>query len=222
MRYRALAVDYDGTLATDGIVASETVAALERWRASGRKVVLNTGRQIDDLRRVCPRLDVVDRVVAENGAIVFDPADGHIETCGTPPPVRFITTLRARGVSPLAVGRVIVATVQPHEPVVRETIRELGLPLQVILNKGALMILPAGIDKASGLATALAQLRVSSHETVAVGDAENDAAFLRMCGYSVAVANAWPALKATADWVTPSSSGPGVVEVIERLISEPD
>ena len=222
MRYRALAVDYDGTLATDGIVASETVAALERWRGSGRKVVLNTGRQLDDLRHVFPRLDVVDRVVAENGALVVDPANNHIETCGTPPPDRFMTTLRARGVSPLAVGRVIVATEQPHERIVRDTIRELGLPLQVILNKNALMVLPAGIDKASGLATALAQLRVSSHETVAVGDAENDAAFLRMCGYSVAVANAWSALKETADWVTPSPSGQGVVELIDRLTSEPD
>lgn len=222
MRYRALAVDYDGTLATDGVVASETVAALERLRASGRQVVLNTGRQFDDLRRVFPRLDVVDCVVAENGAIVVDLANGHIETCGTPPPDCFITTLRARGVSPLAMGRVIVATEQPHEHVVRDTIRELGLPLQVILNKDAAMVLPLGVDKGSGLATALGQLGVSSHETVAVGDAENDAAFLRICGYSVAVANAWPALKETADWVTPSPSGQGVVELIDRLMSDPD
>jgi hydroxymethylpyrimidine pyrophosphatase-like HAD family hydrolase len=181
--------------------------------------VLNTGRQIDDLRRVFPHAGVIDRVVAENGAIVVDPARDHIETCGTPPPEAFITL---RAVSPLAIGRVIVATEQPHERVVRETIGELGLPLQVILNKDAVMVLPGGVDKASGLATALAQLRVSSHETVAVGDAENDAAFLRMCGYSVAVANAWPALKETANWVTPSPSGQGVVELIDRLISDPD
>jgi len=222
MRYRALAVDYDGTLATDGSVASETVAALERLRASGRKVVLNTGRQLDDLRRVFPHADVIDRVVAENGAIVFDPAREHIETCGAPSPEAFITLLRARRVSPLAVGRVIVATTRPHEHVVRETIRELGLPLDVILNNDAVMVLPVGVDKASGLATALAQLHISSHETVAVGDAENDAAVLRMCGYSVAVANAWLALKETADWVTPSPSGQGVAELIDRLISEPD
>ena len=59
-----------------------------------------------------------------------------------------------------------------------DTIRDLGLELQVIFNKGAVMVLPAGVNKASGLAAALADLGLSPHNVVGVGDAENDHAFL--------------------------------------------
>jgi hydroxymethylpyrimidine pyrophosphatase-like HAD family hydrolase len=218
MRYLALAVDYDGTLASDGVVSNDTVAALRRVRESGRRVILNTGRQLDDLSRVFPHVDVLDRVVAENGALMFDPSTGSIEMCGSPPPPSFIAALHARNV-PLSMGRVIVATEHPHERVVRDTIRELDLPLHVILNKGAVMILPAGVDKGSGLAAALAQLRLSPGDTVGIGDAENDEPFLQLCGCFVVVANTLPDLRARADWVTTASCGEGVVELIDRLVS---
>ena len=65
MRYLALACDYDGTLAADGCVASETVSVLERVLASGRKLVLVTGRELNDLRSVFSRLDLFEWVVAE-------------------------------------------------------------------------------------------------------------------------------------------------------------
>src|SRR5207253_1677558 len=119
-----------------------------------------------------------------------------------PPPAVFAETLRQRGVSPISVGRVIVATWEPHEQVVLATIRDLGLELQVIFNKGAVMVLPAGVNKASGLAAALKALELSPHEVVGVGDAENDHALLTLCECGVAVANALPALKERADLVT--------------------
>lgn len=52
MRYCAVSCDYDGTLASAGRVRKETVAALERVRASGRRLLLVTGRQLPDLG--CP------------------------------------------------------------------------------------------------------------------------------------------------------------------------
>src|SRR5262245_17841281 len=60
MRYLVLSSDYDGTLALHGTVATATIAALERFRASGRKLVMVTGRELDDLRRVFPRYDLFD------------------------------------------------------------------------------------------------------------------------------------------------------------------
>src|SRR5262249_16412289 len=60
MQYVALASDYDGTLAHDGSVEAGTIAALERLRASGRKLVLVTGREIDDLVRVFPSVALFD------------------------------------------------------------------------------------------------------------------------------------------------------------------
>src|SRR6185436_7246242 len=100
------------------------------------------------------------------------------------------------------VGASVVATVEPHETVVLQSIRELGLERPVIFNKGAVMILPPGINKASGLARALAELGLSARNLVAAGDAENDHALLDAAEYSVAVSNAITTLKQAADRVT--------------------
>ncbi|HXW06952.1 MAG TPA: HAD-IIB family hydrolase [Vicinamibacterales bacterium] len=219
MRYLALACDYDGTLAHHGRVDDATVESLERLRASGRKLLMVTGRELDDLMRVFPRLELFDRVVAENGALVYDPGTREARPLGEAPPERFILELERRDVWPLSTGRVIVATWEPHDRAVLEVIRELGLELQVIFNKGAVMVLPSGINKATGLREALDELALSTHNTVAIGDAENDHAFLAACECGVAVANALESVKARVDMVTARDHGAGVVELIDRLIA---
>ena len=127
--------------------------------------------------------------------------------------------LQARGVGPISVGRVVVATWEPHQEAVQEVIREMGRDLQIVLNKRAVMVLPSGVNKASGLRAALADLGLSPQDVVGVGDAENDFPFLALCGYSVAVSNALDTLKEHVDLVTEGDHGRGVVELIERLVS---
>jgi HAD superfamily hydrolase (TIGR01484 family) len=220
MHYAALATDYDGTIAHDGVVDEPTIATLEKFKAAQRRLILVTGRELDDLQRVMPRLDLFDRVVAENGALLYRPDTREERTLADPPPPRFVTRLKEQRVQPLSVGRVIVATWEPNETVVLETIHALGLELQIIFNKGAVMVLPAGIHKGAGLAAALAELELSCIDCVGVGDAENDNAFLGVCGLSVAVANALPALKESAAIVTEGARGAGVAELIERLLQD--
>jgi HAD superfamily hydrolase (TIGR01484 family) len=219
VRYHALACDYDGTLAFSGRVAPETVSALRRVRASGRRLLMVTGRQMGDLLAVCPEVGLFDRVVAENGAVVYAPASGRWRALAEPPPTAFITALRRRGVDPLAMGQVVVATERPHDTEARQVIRELGLDWRIIFNREAVMMLPARIDKATGLAAALDELGMSAHNVVAVGDGENDDRLLALAECGVAVANAVPELKAHADLVTSAESGAGVVELCERLIA---
>jgi hydroxymethylpyrimidine pyrophosphatase-like HAD family hydrolase len=162
---------------------------------------------------------IFDIVVAENGAVLFDPASSEIRTLCAPPPEPFIAELVRRGVTPLGVGRSIVDTREPHHATVLEVIKELGLELEVIFNKGAVMVLPSGINKASGLLAALEMLGFLSARTViGVGDAENDHSFLEICGLPVAVANAVPALKAKAALITQHSAGAGVTELIEAAL----
>src|SRR5919108_450358 len=120
----------------------------------------------------------------------------------------------------LSTGRVIVASWRPHEIAILEAIRDLGLELQVIFNKDAVMVLPAGVNKATGLTVALEELGLSPHNAVGVGDAENDHAFLTLCECSVAVANALPALKETADYRARGTHGDGVAEVVELLLGD--
>jgi HAD superfamily hydrolase (TIGR01484 family) len=220
MRYLALCTDYDGTIAHHGKVDKPTLAALEDLRASGRKLVLVTGREIPDLETVCDRLDLFELVVAENGALVYRPSTREERPLVDAPPARFVEELKRRGVERVSAGRCIVATWQPHEKVVLETIRDLGLELQVIFNKGAVMVLPGGMNKAAGLKAALEELGVSLHNTVGVGDAENDHAFLSICEMSAAVANALPAVKDTADLVLKADHGAGVTELIRELLAD--
>src|SRR5262245_37702860 len=220
MRYLALACDYDGTLATHGQVNEETVEALQRVLASGRKLLLVTGRELEDLLTVFPHLTLFERVVAENGALLYRPASREEKILATPPPEEFLWTVRDRGVWPFSTGRVIVATHHPHESEVLDAIRQLGLELQVIFNKGSVMVLPSGVNKATGLAQALQELGLSPHNVVGVGDAENDHAFLRLCECSVAVANALPAVKEEADVVTQGECSAGVAELIAQLVDD--
>jgi hypothetical protein len=220
MRYLALCCDYDGTIAHHGTVDAATIAALERFRAAGRRLVLVTGRELDDLQRVCPRLDLFERVVAENGALLYHPETGEEKPLGEPPPAGFVAALHASGVERISVGRVIVATWEPHQHQVLAAIRDLGLELQVIFNKGAVMVLPAGVNKATGLKCALSEMGLSVHNAVGVGDAENDHAFLSICECAVAVANALPALKERADFVTRGDHGAGVIELITELLED--
>jgi hydroxymethylpyrimidine pyrophosphatase-like HAD family hydrolase len=220
VRYLVLACDFDETLARGGRVAPETVAALERLIASGRKLILVSGRELDDLLRVFPQAKMCARIVAENGALIYNPATRERKPHGDPPPDQFIRALQQKKVEPLAVGSVIVATVQPHETTVWSTIRDMGLELQVIFNKGAVMILPAGLNKASGLARALHEICLSPHNVVAVGDAENDHALLKLAECAVAVANALPTLKERADFVTEGENGHGVIELIDEIVNE--
>ncbi len=220
MRFHALATDYDGTIAHDGRMDASTVAALERAKAAGRKLLLVTGRVLPELVQVCPRLDLFDLAVVENGAVLYSPAARTTRVLAPPPPPGFADDLRRRGVHPIGTGEVIVATFQPHQDAVAAAIREAGLELEVIMNKDAVMVLPRGVDKAYGLAPALAELALTAGQVVAVGDAENDHTFLKMCGYSVAVANALPALKAAVHHVTVGTRGAGVAELIDRMLAD--
>src|SRR6185437_10752467 len=215
-KYSALATDYDGTIAQHGDVTETTHAALECWKEAGRKLILVTGRELPDLQKVCPFTKLFDCIVAENGALLYWPAKGEKKPLVAPPPREFVDCLRAQGVSPLSFGEVIVATQETYKGLVLQAIEELGLKLRVILNKGALMVLPASVDKATGLTEAANAMGLA---LAGVGDAENDQVFLTLCGYSAAVGNALSFLKKQVHYVTKATHGAGVEELIEKLLS---
>ena len=218
MKFKALATDYDGTIAFDGHVDEATLAALRRARDAGHTLIMVTGRELNDLFKTFAHVALFDRVVAENGALLYDPSTSTITSLAPRPPAALIEMLERQSV-PVSVGHTIVATVEPYEHQVLAAIRDLGLEWHVIFNKGSVMALPAEITKATGLAPALEAVGVPQEQTIGVGDAENDQAFLRMCGLAVAVDNALPAVKAMAHVVTASPRGAGVAELIDEWLS---
>jgi HAD superfamily hydrolase (TIGR01484 family) len=220
MYFLAIATDYDGTIAHHGSVKEETVAALKRCKESGRRLILVTGRELPDLKRAFSEIKLFDRVVAENGALIYDPSTEEERVIAEAPPAIFVERLKERNVQPISVGRSIVATWEPNETTVLEIIRELGLELQIIFNKGAVMVLPPGMNKAAGFRAALRELEISPHNVVGVGDAENDHSFMHACGCAAAVANALPMVKEAADIRLTGDHGDGVIELVERLSRE--
>ena len=219
MRYLALVTDYDGTIAIDGKMADAAVTSIERLRVSGRRAILVTGRRLEDLLAILPHVHLFDYVVAENGAVVYEPRTRRETLLANPPPPEFIERLKALGV-PLEVGRVVVATWLPHHTAVLQAIQETGLELHVIFNRAAVMVLPTGVNKATGMDYALRKLGLTPHEAVGIGDAENDHSFLDRCECAVAVANAVPSIRKLAAFVTKREAGQGVAELIDELIAD--
>jgi hydroxymethylpyrimidine pyrophosphatase-like HAD family hydrolase len=210
------ATDYDGTIAEGNRINESTARALARVRATGRKVLLVTGRMLPDLQSVCPDLDEqFDAVVAENGALVYFPEPREVRTLGDPPEPALIDALQRRGV-PFSLGSAIIATDAPFAEAALAAVKETGVERTLVFNKGALMLLPGGVTKGTGLTAALATLELSPRNMVGIGDAENDHAFLSICECAVAVADAVPALRERADYVTRGMASRGTVEFIEE------
>lgn len=220
MHFLALAVDYDGTIAENGNVPEHVCTALAGLKASGRKLLLITGRELQALKHHFTQLDLFDLVVVENGALLYDPRTDTEELIADSASTALVERLRDKGVSPLSVGRSVIATWHPFEDAVISSIRELGLELQMTFNKDAIMVLPTGVNKASGLSAALLRLGICELNVVGVGDAENDHAFLAICGCAAAVNNAIDSIKARADICLSQDHGRGVCELIDMLLQK--
>ena len=224
MRFSVLALDYDGTIAVDGILDSDVRTAIAEVRAQGITVVLVTGRTLSDLKRMAGELDFLDAVVAENGAVLGF-ADGQSRLLGNPPPPSFLSELRQRGIE-FTAGQCVVEADAAFDQRILAVIRDLELPLVLLFNRGRLMVLPQAISKATGLREILTALRLSAHNAIAVGDAENDHDLLAACELGVAVSWGSQALQKVAEEVL-QGDGPGAVasyvrQAAKRMRLPPD
>lgn len=218
MKFRALALDYDGTIAQDGVLNPAVKAAIAEIRGSGIVVVLVTGRILSELESVAGTLDFVDAVVAENGAVLAFP-DRYQRLLASPPAQVFLDELRSRDI-PFRTGQCVVESASTFASSVLMAIEKLELPLVPLFNRGRLMVLPQGVSKSAGLQRALSALHVSVHNTISIGDAENDHDLLAACEMGVAVAWGSEALKRTADEILDGKDPSAVAAFIRRTEQE--
>jgi hydroxymethylpyrimidine pyrophosphatase-like HAD family hydrolase len=213
MKFGVLALDYDGTIARDGLLSPGIKPAIAEARGRGIVVIIATGRILSDLRSLCGDLSFVDAVVAENGAVLAFP-NGQTRILGRPPPQIFFDALQRRGVA-FKSGQCIVEAEASAAPTILAAIRELQLPLVILFNRGRLMVLEQAISKGTGLRNALHILRLSPHNAIGIGDAENDHALLAECEVAAAVSWGSPTLQAEADQVV-NGDGPSAVAAYIR------
>src|SRR6185369_14502137 len=141
MKLAALALDYDGTIAIDGVFDPAVREAIAAARLRGIAVILVTGRRLADLERVAGDLACFDVVVAENGGVLQFPASGRHVMLSHPPNLEFVEVLRRHGVA-LSVGETIVECDATSASIALETLRQLEQPLVLAFNRGRLMVLP--------------------------------------------------------------------------------
>src|SRR6266542_1131383 len=208
--FRAVAFGLDGTLASGGRLGEGVLAAIQAARAQ-RLMVLVTGRILEDLEAAFPGLaSRFDAVVAENGAVLSTRLGSR--PLAAPVDPALARALAARGVATWS-GRVLLALDGADAGLAREVAAALGVDCRLVRNRGAAMILPAGVTKGSGLLAALEEFGLSAHNVIAVGDAENDLALLQAAEVGVAVANAVPSLAAHADLRLGLPDGAGVAQL---------
>lgn len=219
MKLAAIAVDYDGTLTLNGRLSRTVVDAIGRARCNGVQVLLVTGRRIAHLASDT-ELAMFDAVVAENGAVLEFPATGRHVLVGHASSQAFVDELTRRGL-PCVRGECVIETDASIAGAVLDAVRALEQPYILAFNRGRLMVLPPGVAKSTGLQRALFELRTSIHNTIGIGDAENDHDLLDVCELGVAVAWGSPALRAIADEVIEGEGPDAVAAYVQRISERP-
>ncbi len=79
-------------------------------------------------------------------------------------------------------------------------------------------IMPTGIDKGMGVKDLARSLGVPLAQVMTLGDQENDIPMLRVAGYGTAVANASPATKAAARYITADHDACGFARALEKYV----
>jgi len=225
MKYDLLAIDIDGTLTNEHhLLDLDGVKAVRKAENAGIRVVLASGRTVQDMRALSQFIGTTGFVVAENGAVIYDrltdtlEVEGSIENAHRAfkaikrrfPQVELYTTLPGR-----LTEVVIKENIDPE--LLRPIVKPFGI--KAVATGFAIHLMQDGVNKAKGLHRGCDKFGFELKKVVAIGDGANDVEMLAECGLGIAVANAVPELKAVADYVTSKPYGEGVVEVVEKLLN---
>lgn len=217
MHLKILALDLDGTLAHDGVVEDATWDALRAVKEAGFILILVTGRRLSVIPDIGPFNELCEAIVAENGATIYYPHTDRVDTPFGKLAYEVTHKLEQLNID-VAFGEAIAATWVPHDRKVLDCIAQTGYAATVEYNKGAVMILPPGATKGSGLKLALEELGYTTRNVLAVGDAENDRSMFEQADLAVAVPNAIAAIRDLADAVLSKSNGAGCRDLLNGLL----
>jgi hydroxymethylpyrimidine pyrophosphatase-like HAD family hydrolase/CheY-like chemotaxis protein len=211
-----LACDLDGTLAANGKVRASAWEALRAARSSGLVLVLVTGRTLDSFLPTGPYEELFEAIVAENGAVVYLPRRDVVMLPFGRLPEAVLHRLHLLHI-PVEWGIAIAATVVPHDETLLWVLRDARASVTVEYNRNAIMLLPTGASKGSGLIYALDELGYSAHNTVACGDAENDRSMFEIAELAVVVGRPDPSLRDMADVALELPAGEAVEVLLRDL-----
>jgi hydroxymethylpyrimidine pyrophosphatase-like HAD family hydrolase len=216
MNQRVLAFDFDGTIAEEGLVPNEIIEVFRQAYSQTHALFLVTGRlyRQANIERILPYLT---GIVWENGAVLEHLPSKRVSLPFGTLPKLMVKDLEQTGIEMLT-GMAIAATWAQHESLVKRISDQHNYLPSLDWNKMALMILPTGANKGSGLTRLLDQCQFSTKPLMAFGDGENDHSLLAMAETAVAVQDAVPSLQKIAHVVAKNPGPSGVVEILQRLL----
>lgn len=186
-------------------------------KEAGYVLILVTGRRLAVIPELGPFDELCEAIVAENGATIYYPLINRVETPFGKLADEVVQNLKLLNIG-VEFGEAIAATWTPHDRAVLDSIAKTGYAATLEYNKGAVMVLPPGATKGSGLKHALAKLGYSTRNVLACGDAENDRSMFEQADLSVAVSNATPNIRNLADLVLEKKGGEGCRDMLANLV----
>ncbi|WP_321420207.1 phosphoglycolate phosphatase [uncultured Methanomethylovorans sp.] len=220
MKFKAIAVDIDGTITS--MDRRLDMVAIESLRSLNVPVVLSTGNILCYAHAAAKLIGVGGIVIAENGGIVspgFDTVplmSEYVEEC-------------QRAFDLLSEKFELIKLDSEHRKteivlrrnfdvqLAKQMLYNYGFNLEIIDTHFAIHIKSREVNKGTGLIKVAELMGIEPKDFVAIGDSVNDIEMLEVAGFSIAVGNADMELKQLADFTASSSYGAGTAEGINYL-----
>jgi phosphoglycolate phosphatase (TIGR01487 family) len=215
--FDVIVTDYDRTLTDGDLHLSERALRLlqDIREKDDVGVILATGRSLKFVKGIAREVGFMDAVVCENGGVLWFPRLQQTVSLGDTAAVKEILLQRGLAVGE---GEVIISLPREREEEVRALLKDSGFSYGVEFNRDSMMVVPAGISKASGVRKALELLKMPDARLLCVGDGENDMSLFAIASVRVATAEAIEPLKETADLVCGHPASQGVEFLLEDLL----
>jgi phosphoglycolate phosphatase len=223
-KFRAFAVDIDGTLTENGggAIHLAALAKLRHLEKLGYNVIYVTGRSSIEAYILAVFGGTTRIAVGENGgAITIAPQEHRLlasrEKCmvGYELLRKSIDGVEIKPVFPRMTEVVMQRTFDLRQG--QKILDENHLDLYLSDSKYAFHINEKGMDKGAGLKAALQLLKLDPVQVIAIGDSETDIPMFEQCGYSIALGHAEESVKAKAKRVVKGHEGSGLVEAIDLV-----
>ncbi|MDI3538886.1 MAG: phosphoglycolate phosphatase [Methanolobus sp.] len=223
MKFKALAIDIDGTI-TD-MDRRLNLRAAEKLRTLDVPVVLATGNVLCYARAASKLIGICCRIIAENGGVVTDGFDrkpivsDHIHECEKA--FNFLSQVLHMEKLDSSLRKTEIVLRRDFDiDAARALLETTGLDVEIIDTHFAIHIKSKKINKGTGLAKMAELMGLEVSDFVAIGDSVNDVEMLDAAGFAIAVGNADNVAKGVADYVTSTTYGDGTAEAIDYLLSE--
>lgn len=216
---KILATDLDETLTYGGgsRIEKDVKKAMLKLRSNGWLLVLATGRDKPYLMKREDIENIFDAWIMEGGLSIYIPSQNIYKVFVTSQWVRFIDSLRKMSFAKPKENTITLRRENIED--VKRIAEKFQIDISFRDNKGTIMLLPKGVNKAYALHKLMEILDVDG-PIVVIGDSEIDLELFEEADFSVAVANAEDKIKAKADYVTREADGEGVVEAVNLILEK--